>query len=641
MKMGSIDRFGWKTLLAWSLLVVLVYVPGLQGPALLDDVPNIGPIIQWAQGESAENPLLAERKSGPLGRPLSLISFMANATTTGNALWPMKLTNVLLHVLTGLALFGFLRAVLRRDDKLKEHAHAAAWVSAALWMLLPQHIVTVLYTVQRMSVLAALFSVLALWSYACARERMEKSEAGVVWRLFAMLMFSALAVLSKESALVLPLLLVVVEWGFYSPRHGQSRPSLAKATALMLGILPAVAAVLWLIFHPEYVLRGYDSRDFTLYERILTQARILWEYVYSTFLPLGRTANVYNDNYQLSHGLVDPPVTALALLGWALLPWVLWRIRRYKTIVTSILFFIAAHVLESTIFPLEIYFVHRNYLPSMGLVVAMVAAAFVIWPSVVRKFVGLRRWMPAIIGCILAAFAVSAASRAHLWGSQDRLHAHAQIYNPESLRLQTDLLRVALETGQPDLARRRIRDAAHVAPESEQRTVVLWDIFSHCHLGEPVPQGRIDDFLGKPAGRITNYANLAMLQLRSSVMAGQCTDLDGAKLASAIADWADNSPQSPGHRNIWEARGVAATLFTVAEKLNLAQAQIDMAYAGSGYRFELGIFALQVALGAGNETHAREIFHRLSESSDPAHQEQLRAVRELMGSVDDVQTVDE
>lgn len=635
MKTGIIDRLGWKALIAWSLATMLLYVPGLHGPALLDDVPNIGPIVQWAQDGATENPLFAERKAGPLGRPVSLASFMANALTTGNQLWPMKLTNVFLHALTGLALFGFLGTVLHRDARLKNHAQTVAWCCAAAWMVLPQHVVTVLYTVQRMTILAALFSMIALWAYACARERMEESRPGVTWRLSAFLVFSVLAVLSKESALVLPALLLLVEWGFYSPQHGQNRPALAKATILLLGILPLATATLWLAFNPEYVLRGYDNRDFTLYERILTQSRILWEYVYSTFMPLGHTANVYNDDYRLSHGLLDPPVTALALLGWAVLPLALWKIRKYRTIVAGILFFAAAHLLESTIFPLEIYFVHRNYLPAMGLVMALVAALFISWPAMIARAASLRAWTIIIAGCVLAAGLLSLAARAHLWGSQERLYAHAQLHNPDSLRLQTDLLRAALEAGNIDLARQRIEGTSRVAPESEQRTVTLWEIFSCCHLAQPIPPALVDEFSRKPGRRITNYANLAMLQIRLSILEGQCADLDKAGLARAISQWADESPQPSGHRNVWEARAVAATLFMMADDLTSAETQIDKAYTGSGYRFELGLFAFEIAVAAGKLPLAREILERLRENTQSLRPDQLEMLQQFSGYLDE------
>lgn len=610
-----LERHGWASLIAWSLVTVLIYLPGLHGPALLDDVPNIGPIIQWAQDDAAENPLLAERKAGPLGRPISLASFMANAVTTGDQLWPMKLTNVIFHVLTGLMLFGFLKALLRRCEPLEPHARLVAWCIAAAWLVLPQHVVTVLYTVQRMTILAALFTITALWAYASARNRMEDGRPGVTWRLCALLVFSALAVLSKESALVLPALLLVVEWGFYSPRPGQKRPALARAIMLVFGILPIIFATLWLAFNFDYLLGGYASRDFTLYERALTQSRILWEYAYSTFMPLGHTANVYNDDYRISLDLFDPPITALALSGWAALAIMLWMIRRHRIIVAGILFFAAAHLLESTIFALEIYFVHRNYLPSVGLVMALVAALFVFWPVVVARAPKLRGWAIVLVAAPLVANAMSTASRAHLWGSPDRLHAHAQRHNPASLRLQTDLLRIALEVGNIDLARQRLNAASRAAPASEQGTVVLWEIFSHCHLEHPIPTALVDDFTRKARGRITNYANIAMLQLRSSVVAGHCGDLDKAQVASVISKWADDSLQPSSDRNVWEARAVAATLFLAGDELALAETQIDKAFAGSGRRFELGVFAFEIAALAGNKSKAKEILKQLEGGS--------------------------
>src|SRR5690606_7746314 len=129
----------WLMMCVICLVVGIAYIPGLRGPVLLDDVPNLGPIVQWAQGESVQNPLLMERKSGPLGRPVALLSFMVNALTTGADIWPMKLTNVLLHLATGVALFGLLQLLLKRVPGLSRHARMLAFGVSALWLAMPQH----------------------------------------------------------------------------------------------------------------------------------------------------------------------------------------------------------------------------------------------------------------------------------------------------------------------------------------------------------------------------------------------------------------------------------------------------------------------------------------------------------------------
>lgn len=625
----------WLLMCVTCLVVGIAYLPGLHGPVLLDDVPNLGPIVEWAQGESPLNPLLAERKSGPLGRPVALLSFMGNALTTGGLTWPMKLTNILLHLATGLALFGLLQQLLLRDARLSSHARLLAFGTSALWLALPQHVVTVLYTVQRMTVLAALFSVLALWCYAIARERMDQHPGRAIVPLLGSGVLAVLAVLSKESALVFPLLLVIVEWAFYPPPEGGRRPRLARLVALGAGILPITAAVAWLAWHPGIVLDAYGNRDFSIGERVLTQSRIVWEYAYSTFLPLSRTSNVYNDAYVLSTGVFDPPATALALLGWILVCLILWHLRRHKTIVAGALLFLAGHALESTIFPLEMYFVHRNYLPSMGLALIALVLAYLLWQRAANRFHHPVRMAMLSGTTILLVISLSTASRAHLWGSEDRLLVHAEIHTPESLRLRTDRLRIALESGNFDTAQREIQTAYRAAPVSERRTVRMWDIFSHCRLAIPAPPGKVEALASEPAARITNYANIAMFQLRSSIMSGQCKEMDRATLAHIIADWAEHSPQSPNHRNVWEARAIAAVMYADAGQAATASELAKRAFIDSGNRFELGEFAFMLAMTTEDRHEANEIIEQLKKNANPNdrnHADLLLRLQEILRS---------
>lgn len=604
--------------------VLLAYLPGLHGPALLDDVPNLGPIVDWAQGK-ADNPLLAERKFGPMGRPISLLSFMGNALVSGGTLWPMKLTNVLLHLLTGVALFGLLDRLLRRDARLANHARALAMATSVLWLALPQHVVTVLYTVQRMTVLAALFSVLGLWAYVAARERMQQARAGAVPLLLLMALCAALAALSKESALVFPLLLLIVEWAFFAPPAGSRRPPLARLVILLVGVLPLVAAIGWIAWHPGIVLSGYEGRDFGLAERVYSQLRVLWEYAWSTFFPLERTANVYNDDYALSHGLFDPPVTALALAGWLAVVAGLWFLRRWRTIVGGVLFFFAGHALESTIFPLEIYFVHRNYLPSMGLLLAAVSTLHLLGQRVPR----IARHGALLAAGAFACLALATAARAHLWGDMGRLLKHAEINNPTSLRLHTDRLREALEADDFAGAQREIEAAYQVAPSSEKRTARLWNLFSYCRLGVPLAPDVLDSVAAEPATRITLAANLAMMQLQSSVRAGQCPDLDTAELGRILTAWADQSPQAPAHQYLWEARAVAAGMYAHAGQLDTAFALAQRAFLDSGSRFELGVFAFMMAKSANNDAGAAQVLDRLKQTAKSNDDEQAGVIREL------------
>ena len=145
-------------------LTFALYWPGLAGPFLLDDFNTF---IAKLPGDGSSFGVLLERvladRSGPLGRPLAMISFAANAWLAGGLdAYPIKLTNLLLHLLTGLGLYRFTWVLLRPGSPLGLDERRAAWaalLATAVWLLHPLHVSTVLYAVQRMAILAALFVV--------------------------------------------------------------------------------------------------------------------------------------------------------------------------------------------------------------------------------------------------------------------------------------------------------------------------------------------------------------------------------------------------------------------------------------------------------------------------------------------------
>src|SRR5690606_28428671 len=116
---------------------------------------------------------------------------------------------------------------------------------------------------------------------------------------------------------------------------------------------------------------GYGSRNFGMAERVLSEARAICDYLFRILLPSLRGGGIYHDDFAVSRGLADPWTTAPALLVVAMLVGIaVWRRRRWPVFAFAILWFFAGHLLESTVFPLELYFEHRNYVPMIGILFA-------------------------------------------------------------------------------------------------------------------------------------------------------------------------------------------------------------------------------------------------------------------------------
>ena len=140
----------WLLLLLLLLSAALCYAPGLDGPFLFDDGPALtgNPFLRidgrelddWRTASLSSN-------SGPLRRPLAMLSFTANQVAAGAiTAMPVKLVNVLLHLGCGVLVFLLARAVVARarpDDSQQLVGHTAL-LAAALWLLAPLQVSTVL-----------------------------------------------------------------------------------------------------------------------------------------------------------------------------------------------------------------------------------------------------------------------------------------------------------------------------------------------------------------------------------------------------------------------------------------------------------------------------------------------------------------
>src|SRR5690606_37093645 len=109
----------------------------------------------------------------------------------------------------------------------------------------------------------------------------------------------------------------------------------------------------------------------------------------------------------------------------------------------AVAFFLAAHVMESSVLPLELYFEHRNYLPAMLLG----------WPLALHLLAHpwqARTGKPILV-ILVTVIAVTTFQRAALWADQPRQAAVWGLELPDSPRAQTWAAQHEIERGQPEL----------------------------------------------------------------------------------------------------------------------------------------------------------------------------------------------
>ncbi|MDH4048921.1 MAG: hypothetical protein OEW68_11130 [Gammaproteobacteria bacterium] len=489
MKIDRSTVIALTILAAILIAAILVYLPGLAGPLLLDDLPQLGPLIE----QGAIDPVTLfwnyiVSTSGPLGRPVSMATFIADAVTHGPDTWWWKYDNLMFHLVCGL-LLCWLTALLLHASLPRNPVNSwiVAAVVAGLWLLHPLQVSTVLYTVQRMTVLSTLFVLAGLVCYTKGRMLQERSAIRG-WLLIGagFLLFWPLGVLSKESALVFPIYCSLIEFTVFGLRGTASlyRQIRAFHAVLVAGYVSIAAFVLWNF--SSVVLEAYAVRDFTLAERVFTQCRIIVVYLSQILLPIQRKMGFFHDDIVLSTGLIEPVTTLLsALLLLALLASGILLRRKLPLYAFGILFFFASHAMESSIFGLELMFEHRNYIGSAGILIALVSMALL------AKNYGRALVAGAVIGLI--GFSLLTWQRSVTWSTPDYMYIYMYEVHQQSPRL--NLMFANAHAAAKDFPRAR-RSLAKVGPGLGSE---LHGLFFDC-----LDQGTIDETAITGVARLEN-----------------------------------------------------------------------------------------------------------------------------------------
>lgn len=501
-------------------LTWIVYSLGFSGTFLFDDLANLSPIGEFGPIHHAWQAWawITSGFAGPTGRPIALATFLLDTNT-----WPappeaFKQTNVIIHLINGVLLAGLSHALARG---LGASSRRAAWIgllAAGFWLLHPLWISTTLYVIQRMAMLAALFVFAGLWAYAHGRLQLNagKPIRAYVWMSLGLGLGTLLATFSKENGALLPLFAWVIE-AFVFDADNRALDRCGKRFIWWRRIfiyLPSAVLLAYMAYQLPMLFSGQTyGRNFTPWERLLTETRIVWTYLRDLWLPGLHDGGLFNDDISVSTSLIHPISTLFAVLGIVLLlvtstltrmartPWI-------RSAGLAIAFYFVGQLFESTWLPLELMFEHRNYLPA-GLMFFPLAM------FLVHRTTTTQRWPVWTAVAILSIFALLAAKRADVWGKpfiQALSWAHQ---HPDSARAQSYLANFWEQTGNYPEAERLLDAAFKKHPEDllvlANRAFVACDMNSapvglkssllnlaeHGDLAQNVTGYQFDTFLGR------------------------------------------------------------------------------------------------------------------------------------------------
>ncbi|MBU0675392.1 MAG: tetratricopeptide repeat protein [Proteobacteria bacterium] len=440
-------------LLVLLLLIGIIYIPSFDVPFLFDDFPNIvlNPAVHAETLSQLSKSFHSEISAS---RPLAMLTFAVNHLLGGLNEFGYHLINLLIHLINACLLYFLLLQMPGQQDSF---APKAAFLAASLWAVNPVQTQAVTYIVQRMTSLSTMFYLCGLLSY-CSYRRGDLSVKPAALLILGSFL---IGLGCKEIILTLPLALLLFDFIFYPIELRRNR-WLILTTILLSGAL----ALIYLHGHPTNWFSPLPNRNFSAWERVMTQWRVLWHYLGLFLLPIPRQLHL-TYNISVSKGLLNPTSTLVG--GLAILTSVIGAFhlrKRYPLISWSLLFFFLAIGPESSFIGLEMAFIHRLYLPTL----------FLWWAVITTLPVKSRAVVSPVLLMLITLLAFWTIERNNEWQNRQRFWESNISRGAETARAKNNLATAYMDGGRFEEALALLdQGLAMDTPREEDRQLLLYN----------------------------------------------------------------------------------------------------------------------------------------------------------------------
>ncbi len=267
----------WLWGLILILAVILIYTPLWRAGFIWDDDAVL-----------TANPCIV----GPLGLreiwttsaadicPLVLTTFWVEHALWGLAPLPYHLVNVLLHGACAILLWRVLGSLRVQG----------AWLGAALWALHPVAVESVAWITEMKNTESGVFFLLSILFFVrWLRAKELDGRTGGVWNYALTLLFAALAMASKSSTVILPVIFCLCAWWMEGRWHWRN---VARVVPIFLMSIAASALSIWTqMLHLPAVTDPQWVRTWP--QRLATAGDVVWFY-------LGKLAMARSIDHHLS-----------------------------------------------------------------------------------------------------------------------------------------------------------------------------------------------------------------------------------------------------------------------------------------------------------------------------------------------------
>jgi tetratricopeptide (TPR) repeat protein len=461
---------------AIALAGFLPYSGTFDFPFHFDDYPNVveNPVVKdlsiFLHPSRAENYRLYDLFKS---RYIGCLTFALNYRVHALDVWGYHAVNVSVHIASAVLLYLLVALAMRtpffRGRAGEGEAAFAAFFSGLLFAVHPVQTQAVTYIVQRFASMATAFYLLSLVFYVRAR-----LGAGRI--SYALGLLSALLALkTKETAVTLPLVLLLYEFFFFE----------GPVKRRLLGLLPfflLTLAVPISLVGAESPLAGATAfsrvgeTEASRLDYLMTEMRVVVTYLRLVALPINQNVDY---SYPSFGSFFEPGVLLSAILvaGPVVAATTIFRNSKDRPLLRLASFglswFFIALLPESSLIPIaDVIFEHRLYLPMAG--AAMVVPAL----ALAAATPAWRGRLAALLSAATVLLALLAYGRnlvwkddIALWGDAARKSAKGRPLNNLGLAL--------MDAGREEEAIAAYRQALSVEPDYAEASVNLaiayWD----------------------------------------------------------------------------------------------------------------------------------------------------------------------
>lgn len=377
MTLSGIRLLNWlenkfrNQFLAYAVIAaasLLAYCNSFTVPFVLDDFGSIS--NNYAIQKLFDFPALWQFYAN---RIVLYFSLSINYFIHDNGVEGYHVTNLLIHILNGILVYLILKKLLNlpyfKGKLLSCNSRAISVIAAVLFVCHPMQLNAVTYVIQRTASLAATFYMLAILFF------IEYRIGDKLRYLLLTLLFTVIAMFTKENTITIPFMLLFIELLFFLKDGKTSWYKRILIFVILFATVPIIPGT-------NLLLKGHSQSDpgvsfkastsMDRFQYFYTELNVLLLYIRLMFVPVGQNFD-YSNDFPISPTIWDNysyvSLVVLALIG----VFAVFTIKRNRLVFFGILWFFTGLAVESSFISIkDVYFEHRLYYPCAGFVMFLI-----------------------------------------------------------------------------------------------------------------------------------------------------------------------------------------------------------------------------------------------------------------------------